>query len=227
MTSVDETTNEPIDRLITALTPPDVDLDYDEGEAWHAFAELEIADLEHATWAAMRLRRLRSRADDVGRVYAQHQALLDQWLAEETRTIMADARFFEGLLRGYHERRLLDDPKHAKTVKMPDGTHLRSQAGKLSVDVVDLEAFERWAEANDLELELLRFPEHGEPNKAEIARRFGAKAAGEDQPGSYPAMAGDGDKTGETVPGVLIVRGERTFTISLADEAETGEPDGA
>lgn len=211
----------PAGRLVDAMAP-EVEPDYEEGEAWAAFADLEIADLDHATWAARKLRRLKARADEVGKVYARQQAILDQWLAEETRTILGDASFFEGLLRGYHERRLRDDPKHAKTVKMPDGTHLRSQAGKLAVEVVDLEAFERWAEENEIEHELLRFPEHGEPNKAEIAKRYGAKAAGEDQPGAYPAVIAE---TGETVPGVIIKRNERTFTISLVDETETGEPD--
>jgi len=201
-----------MDRLIAAMAPPDLDALVDEledGGAQDALEAWQIADLDAASWAARHLARRRERIAEIVQL-AQDQAFrIAQWKAEETARLEADAAFFEGRLHAFHERALVTDPR-AKTIKLPDGTELRSQAGKLAVEVEDLEQFSRWAEENGRADDLLRMGDP-QPNKVEIAKAFSAKAEAEKDPGEYPAIVAE---TGETVPGVIIVRKPRTFTVS-------------
>jgi hypothetical protein len=204
------------DSLLAGQRPPDFEgeiPDVDDREApplEETFAEWTIADLDNATWAARHLNRRLDRLAAIRAHAEQERARVDEWELRESERLNADVAFFTGRLEAFHHHALEVDPRNAKTVRLPDGTELRSQAGKLAVEVTDLEAFTAWCELNELADDLLRY-KSPEAEKARIASLLGAKAAAETEPGTYPAMV---DESGETVPGVEIVRKPRTYTIS-------------
>lgn len=208
------------DSLLDAFRPPGF-----EGDIPHAddpiqgppldevLAEWTIADLDNATWAARNLARRLDRLAAI-RAYAERErARVDEWELRESARLEADAAFFTGRLEAFHRHALEVDPRGAKTLRLPDGTELRSQAGKLAVEVTDLVAFTAWCEENGAE-DLLRYKDP-EIDKTQVAARLGAKAATETEPGAYPAVVAD---SGETVPGVEIVRKPRTYKVSPPEE---------
>lgn len=199
------------DRLANALAPDDLAGldDLEDGEAEDALGEWSIENFDSATWAARKAHRARVKLDAITTLATDQISRIQAWAAGEATRLERDLAFFEGRLRGFHEHAIAEDPK-AKTVKLPDGTELRSQAGKLAVSVVDMDALVAWAEANECAEELLRYPDP-EPKKAELSKRFDGKAAQETDPGVYPAVD---TATGEVIPGVEIERKARTFTIS-------------
>lgn len=202
-TPIVEAAADPADRMLDVLDPFDA---YEEGEAELAFEGVDIADLDLASWVARRLARLSKKRAEVDRVASDQIARIQAWRADETKRMGADVAFFEGRLEAFHRQVLAEDPK-AVTVRLPDGTDLTSQAGKLTVEAVDLPAFIEWCEMNELTGDLLRYPDP-EPQKAEIAKRFKTKAI-EGGVGAHPAATEDG----ETVPGIQIVRKDRTFGV--------------
>lgn len=202
--------------LADALAPAELIAAFEQTDGDEAAAEtfLEnwtIEDLDGATWAARHLAIRLQRIATARQVVADQRARLAEYETRVTKKLTADALFFQGRLQGFHEKVLRDDPR-AKTFLLPDGTELRSQAGKLAVEVEDLDAFSLWAEANEVP-GVLRMAAV-EPNKTEIGKLYGAKAEQETDPGRYPAVIRE---TGETVPGVVIVRKTRTFTVATPD----------
>lgn len=208
-------------RATTATAPPeyaeDVGTgldDYDEGEAETLLEAWSISDLDSATWAAEKHDQLMKKRAHFKKIRDDRKARLEAWFDGEVRKLDLDIRFFEGRLRGFHEMALQRDPRNAITVNLPNGTALRSQAGKLAVEVTDKAALIAWAELNEQTEQVLRYPDP-EPQKTEIGKLYGAKAAEQTEPGSYAAFS---PETGEQVPGVEIVRRPRTFTISTPDK---------
>lgn len=204
-----ESQRSPAERLAAAMAPP-VDEgpaldDFEDGEAETHLAEWSIEDLDGATWAARKLAIKRDRRDKIKAFYKDQRAILDKWLTDETRRLEDDARFFEGRLEGFH-RAAIDVDAKALTIRLPNGSELTSLKGKLAVEVDNVAALTAWAEANEKADELLRFPEP-EPNKVAIGK-YASKAG--DDPGDYPAVD---DATGEILPGVTIVRRERSYTV--------------
>lgn len=222
----DEIATHPLDaeeKLLASLAPPDLQGEYEgveDGLAHIALEQLSISDLDSASWAARHLTRKRARIAEIRALAAEQRFRIDAYEAGETKKLEADATFFEGRLQAFHMQVLQADPR-AKTLPLPDGTELRSQAGKLAVEVTDLEAFQAWADMNEMTADvvddegnvvrpgLFRLADP-EPNKTTIGKVLGGKAAAETEPGEYPAIVGE---SGETVPGVVIVRKARTYTI--------------
>lgn len=202
-------------ELVRALAPNDVTGDMldrlHDGTAEYALEGWEPLDIDSASWAARHLARRQSRIAEVADIASEQRARIDQFEHDQTERLRADATYFEMLLRGFHAHALAADPR-AKTVRLPDGTELRSQAGKKAVEVTDVELFQAWAEENGLALELFNPPSAPAPNKAEIGKRFGGKAESVDVPGTFPAVV---PETGELIPGVEVVRKPRTFTVGL------------
>lgn len=209
--------------FLDAMRPPDFDgptipdlEDQEAPELEDALTGWEITDLDNATWAARNLARRQRRLDTIRAHAARERARIDEWEAGETGRLERDVAFFESRLEAFHRDALAKDPRGAKTIKLPDGTHLRSQAGKLAVEVTDIEAFARWVEESEQD-GLLRYAEP-EVEKAAVAARFGGKADREKAEGNYPAVI---EETGETVPGVEIVRRPRTYKVSPPPEEGT------
>lgn len=198
----------PADRLVAALAPDNIP-DFDDGEAETVLAALTIEDLDGATWSARRLRRAQQRVLELAAIAADQHTRINDWLTGETAALTRDIAFFEGRLHGFHEFALRADPKHAKTINLPDGTALASQAGKLAVEVTDVGALIEYAETVGIAELILDYPEP-KPKRVEISKRFASKAEGEFEPGEYAAFDRE---TGEEVPGVSIVRKPRSFSI--------------
>lgn len=204
----DESQRSPAERLAAAMAPPvdegpDLD-DFEDGEAAEHLADWTIEELDGATWAARKLAIKRTKRDKIKALYRDQKAILDKWLADETRRLEDDARFFEGRLEAFHRAAIELDPK-ALTIPLPNGSTLSSLKGKLAVDVDNMAELVAWAEANEKTDELLRYPEP-EPDKVALGK-YGSKAG--DEPGEYPAVD---EETGEVLPGVTITRRPRSYT---------------
>lgn len=199
---------DPADRLLSALAPDNVP-EFEDGEAEDALSALTVEDLDGASWAAGRLHRAQRKVAELATLAADQHARINDWLEAETARLARDVAFFEGRLQGFHEYALRADPKRAKTINLPNGTALASQAGKLAVEVVDLAALIEYAETLGIAEEILDYPDP-KPKKVAISAKFASKAEDETEPGSYAAFDRE---SGVEVPGVEIVRKPRTFSI--------------
>lgn len=201
----------PDERLTAALAPPDLETLLDnteDGEVETALPTWEISHLDHASWAARHLSARRARMAAVKALADDQRSRIDAWQAHELAGLDRDCTYFETHLRAFHERALTTDPR-IKTMRLPDGSELRSQAGKVAVEITDLTAFSLWAEQNEVADEVMRMADP-EPNKPIIAKLYATKAAAETDPGEYPGVTTDG----EIVPGIVLVRRARTFTVA-------------
>lgn len=210
------------DDLIDAMAPPELEerAIFDDGDAPTVLEDWTPIDLDNATWAARHLARREQKIARVRAIAAEQRFRADLWEQKELEALERDRLYFETRLKMFHELALETDPK-ALTLRLPDGTELRSQAGKLAVTVEDFETFAAWVEMHELATDvvddfgnvtqkgLLKMADPT-PALAEIAKVLGKKAAQEKNPGTYPAVTDDG----ETVPGVVIERRARTFTVS-------------
>lgn len=166
-----------------------------------------VTDLADADWLGRGLRRTQARIGAIDQLAARRKAEIDEWADTQRARHAADLAFFAGRLEQYHRAEREADPKHNKSLLLPCGVSLRSQAGKISVVVTDENAATLWLEANASST--IEYPA---PKiiKTEVAKLFGAKAAGETAEGTYPAVSADG----EIVPGVELVRGSVSYTQS-------------
>lgn len=201
----------PDDRLIAALGPePDVD-DLTPEEAEQAFAawreQWALADLEDADYCARKLQQARARQGEIDHVARTRIAQITEWQERENARHAPDIAYFEGRLETFHRMRRAEDEKHAKTIELPIGVRLRSQAGKLRVVVTDEAEAIAWLEKHCSAA--IVYPPAA-IDKVEVQRLLGAKAQGEKASGVYPAV----DANGEVAPGVVIERGDVTYTIS-------------
>lgn len=211
-----------MDRLLSSLAPDDLDARFDLTDETiaagveYAFAEdvlgeaFEIADLDHATWAAEHLKRRLDKIATVKQLADDRRARLAAWEQRETGRFAADCAYFESKLIAFHQRTLQTDPR-LKTLPLPDGTELRSLAGRVSVEVTSVEEFQAWCDMAGVAEEYLRLPDP-EVNKQVVGANLGSKAEGEVGAGEWPAIVAE---SGEIVPGVKIVRKQsRTYTVS-------------
>lgn len=205
------THDDDIDRLVAALGPePEYDAgDPDAAEKLEAWRERwEPTDLDEIDWCARRLDRARQRMIDVEAVATREYERIRAWVGAEQEKAGRDATYFEGRIIDWHHRVLEDDPK-AKTINLPCGAAVKSTAGRLRVEVEDPNALVPWLEEHATTA--LEWPEP-KVKLTELAKRFGSKAQGETEPGPYPAITPEG----EIVPGVKIVRGQRSHTVTSA-----------
>lgn len=166
-----------------------------------------VNDLADADYCGRRYRQAQAASGDITALATRRKAEIDEW-AQKARARYDDtAAFFAGRLEHFHREQRLADPKHAKTVDLPCGVILRSQAGKLSVVVDDEQAAVAWAEQSAASAVVYPAPKI---DKTVAAALWGAKAKGETAEGTYPAVSADG----EVVPGISIVRGATSYTLS-------------
>lgn len=183
-----------------------------EREDW---STLTIID---ADWHARKARQAQRRIDEQTATAEIMRARIDEWL---TRRLARDEAARDRHLRAlhaYHAHRLEIDPAE-RTVDLPTGGRLRSQAGKLSVAITDETAFMEWA--------LVELPDaivtKTSVDKTKIAKAGSGKAGQESEPGEYPAVTA----AGEVIPGVAIVRGDRRFYVDLPEDLEADTPTAA
>lgn len=166
-----------------------------------------VTDLADADYAGRRYRQAQAAAGDITALATLRKAEIDEWATKARARHDDTAAFFAGRLEHFHRTERERDPKHNKTIELPCGVVQRSQAGKLSVVVDDEAAAVAWAEQSAASAVVYPAPKI---DKTVAAALFGAKAKGETTEGTYPAVSADG----EVVPGISIVRGSTTYTIS-------------
>lgn len=201
----------PEDRLVAALGPePDTTELTPLGaeEALAAWREQWVArNLDDADYAARRLQQTRARVGTVDALAARRIAQISEWAERERARYQPDVAYWSGRLEAFHRTARAADEKHAKTVALPCGVELRSQAGKIKTIIVDAGEAVAWLEQHHAAA--IRFPP-AEIDKVEVQRAFGAKAQAEKDAGTYPAVTADG----EIVPGIELVRSDVGYTIS-------------
>lgn len=169
-------------------------------------------DLIHVDWHARRAARARNELEQIATTAAVMRARIDEWVERSGATISARLERHEQAIRAYHAHVLRYDPT-ARTIELPTGGRLRTQAGKLSVVVVDEATFVAWAAVNLPEA--VRTKRSADRTVAGRALAYKAKA--EHDPGEYAAVTADG----EVAPGIVMSRGERRYYVDLPD----AEPD--
>lgn len=205
------------------------DLDAPTGDAGRMEAlgdgRFRLADAGQADWALRKLARVTSRLAEVHAVasrqrqaildaVAPHLRMIDDWATEEEGRISGEIAHWEGLLVEYHRSVLSDDPKGAKTIRLPHGT---LSARKLPDHWEFTEEFEGWAKGH--RPDLLR---------TEVTKPEAKKAI---------ALTGDGTPVADVVtgpvtedgaiptaavevPGVTVTLGEVRFSVSTEEVAK-------
>lgn len=168
------------------------------------WSTLTLAD---ADWHARSARKRQRRIDEAHATADIMRARIDEWIERTTKLDTERLARHHRALEAYHRRRIDADPNE-RTVELPTGGRLRSQAGKLSVAIIDEAAALEWANAELPDAVVTT----SKLDKTVLAKAGGSKADAE--PGEYPAVTDDG----EVIPGVAIVRGDRRFYVDLPDD---------
>lgn len=223
--TTDPTLDELDDRLTAALgpeptpsseidaagheIPEDPDVFAQRYEAWRAgFAPETIED---ADFAARRYRKVSAKLGEIDKIARDQIAQIEEWAKIEGQRHRENLAYWASRLEAFHRIERAADPKHAKTIALPCGVELRSQAGKISTVIAEdgpaRAELVAWLEQNASVA--VEYPP-AKVLRTKLVQLFGSKAQGESEPGSYPAVSTDG----EIVPGVEFVRGDTTYTIS-------------
>lgn len=200
------------DRLIAALgdEPDTSDMPPEIAEAeierWRD--QWNATDLEDADYAARRYRRLEAKVAEIDTLAARQKATIDEWATAQKARYENDVAYWHGRLEAFHRAAREADPKHNKTIALPCGAELRSNAGRLSVKIdPDREAEARaWLEENASAC--ISYPDPVIV-KTEVAKHFADLAKSKPEEGEYVAVTPEG----EIVPGVMIVRGPVTYVV--------------
>ena len=183
----------------TTLTYDPADFDKPDAPTWTGVVNDELAQwalTKLAGYTAERDRLRRNAQAEIDRI--QHKAQADE------RTVTAKIEWLESELTGYLRRIRQDDPK-VKTYRLPGG-NLVHRRGRTSTVVSDPAAFVEWALETGTVAALKMTPQVSVLNPAHGFARTDT--------GSI-VFAADG----EIVPGVSVVTGEDTYSVSL----ETGD----
>ena len=115
----------------------------------------------------------------------------DEWFRAKSTPLQEDVARMEELVKGHAIQRGIP------TLHLPSGT-VRVRPARQSLNTVDRDAFREWITGHDEAERLSRWT--CEPNKAEVKKYI--------------------EQTGEVVPGVELVDGEVSVTISLEVDDE-------
>lgn len=207
------------EEMIEALAPdelavfPLADAGANADHVYNWAADWDAHDLADADWAARALRRANARRKHLRDTVQREIDRLNAWADEQCqpRTVSDDTAWLEQVLERFHAAQIAKNEKRHKTIELPCGVTLASQAGKISVHIEDETALVEWCEEHpDAAQGCVEYPS---PRivKATVTQRFGGKV--DPAAGEYDAYVGPngGDDAGEKVPGVTLVRGPRTY----------------
>lgn len=201
-----ETEDELADDLDEYLDDPPVKSNADM-TGWETPDNLIAAD-----WHARRIRRAQQYLTRIEATAATMTARINEWVERRSKSHTEAIAAHTEALHGYHAAMLADDPRQ-KTIELPTGVRLRSQAGKLSVAITDAVAAIDWCNGH---APSALTPQPPKIDKTILARIGSTKASDDPTSGEHPAVTAEG----EIIPGVLIVRGERRFYIDAAPETD-------
>lgn len=203
------------DIIDAGLAPADdptayqIDNEHDVVQVDDALDRWRIDGEKTATWAANKLRRAEAVRASAHAVAEDLRALAAEHEATAERSTDWDVRYFTGKLRQYHEAAIAGTKKHTTTVI---GAKLADRAGGVSAEVVDQVGAVEWAEDHDAELVNYVDPTI---DKGMVKAKYGDKIS--EEAGSYPAMRLEAEAGSQVVPGVNLVRGPRSFSVTLTD----------
>jgi hypothetical protein len=159
-----------------------------------------------ATWA---LRKIAEYEAEVARLRtaAEHEReRIERWEERVTAEPLKSIAFFREHLIRYRRTLELDNPKLAKTYKLPGGTIARTK-GRTSVVVDEPDAFVLWALENDHDDLVKMTPLPG------ALKGDGFAAPDIDPAGETGCESVVVGPAGEVVPGVRIVRADPTYAV--------------
>lgn len=185
------------DELLEAMAP--ADWPGEQRMDAPASAHWKITDEGSADWAMQKLAAAQAEEARINKTAAEQAARIEVWRAKQVEVHQRSAAFFKHLLTDWLAQVNADNPK-TLSVALPSGSVV-SRAGRVTIHVVDSEAFIDWAEV--YRPSLVKVTQA--PRKDEIKKVLQAKDVG----GIELALI-DPD-SGEIVPGVVAERGERTF----------------
>jgi hypothetical protein len=138
-----------------------------EGEEHQDRERWKITDAASADWALRKLAQARRRIDENGQLFAEELDRLGNWLTDANTPHVNDERYFESLLRNWHEEQLADDPKR-KTISLPGGK-LEARQNPDSIEITDPDTFFPWALENEPDFVRMKY----EPERSAIKKAGG------------------------------------------------------
>lgn len=162
-----------------------------------------ITTLEHANWAVRKIAQHRARLVEAQALYDTERARLDAWRDDQQARCDGAVEFLQALVRPFHEQRLTEDPKGARTVRLPAGELVARKAPD-RLEVAPAE-FVAWAQATRHD-HLLRVTVA--PDKPSIKQAIGEIMA--------DGRVVDAD-TGEFMPGVTHVDGAVRLSVKTPE----------
>ena len=80
----------------------------------------KITDIDSLNWAFRKLSAIEAKKKEIQFLAQKERDRIDQWEAEQVKSIQGDVDFFTSLIHEYHQKVLADDPK-SKTISTPYG----------------------------------------------------------------------------------------------------------
>lgn len=162
----------------------------------------EITNMESLTWAFRKLAAYKAKEAEIAKIAQQERQRIDDWEAEQKKSIQGDMDFFESLIQRYHAKQLAENPK-AKTLSTPFGKS-KSRTSKPAPEKVSEEKLLEYVFENDL-TEYLKYS----VKWGDLKKTFYVV-----QTNSGPAVV---DVNGQIVPGVAVKPEQTTFAIEVTE----------
>ncbi|NCG67776.1 hypothetical protein GWJ21_07385 [Bacillus coagulans] len=162
----------------------------------------EITNLESLTWAFRKLAAYKAKENEIAKIAQQERQRIDDWEAEQKKSIQGDMEFFESLIQRYHAKQLAENPK-AKTLSTPFGKS-KSRKSKPAPEKVNEEKLVEYVFENDI-TEYLKYS----VKWGDLKKTFNVV-----QTNSGPAVV---DVNGQIVPGVAVKPEQTSFTIEVTE----------
>lgn len=162
----------------------------------------EITNMESLTWAFRKLAAYKAKEAEIAKIAQQERQRIDDWEAEQKKSIQGDMEFFEGLIQRYHAKQLAENPK-AKTLSTPFGKS-KSRKSKPAPEKVNEEKLVEYVFENDITEYLKYSVKWGDLKKTlnVVQTEKGMVVI---------------DPNGQIVPGVAVKPEQTTFTIEVAE----------
>jgi hypothetical protein len=179
----------------------------DAGEEPHE--RWKASGRETADWAMRKLGKLRLDTAEIAMVADKEIATIKAW--KERASLVNERRqaYFEGVLTEWLCSLQQDDPKRL-SISLPSGT-IKSRKGSVVIDIDDEDEFVEWCRDN--------YPDLVEdvPHIDKAAAKKLLRGKVTDDPRRYPAVD---PETGEVVPGAVIIRHARSYTVDTNEGNE-------
>jgi len=161
--------------------------------------QFRIETKEQAIWALRKIAKVERERKEAREVAQAELSRIKEWLEEEERKADKAREHLDHLLEDYHMRQLEENPKAAKTIKLPHGT-LKMRAQQPLFDRDDL-AIKAWAKDNKPAVLVPQDPKLDWAGLKKQLTIAGEKAIDKE--------------TGEVVPGITVEERGPKFTVDV------------